>query len=75
MAHTASVRVRPATFTHVNDEWRVTYPDDARAWEVMCPDCGDDGGPIDLQPEPARALRGPYPTQDEAWRVATHHGG
>jgi hypothetical protein len=73
MSHTATTRPQPATFERRDDGWRMTWHDDPNVYEVICPDCGDDSGPIELQPAPARSLRGPYATSDEAWKVATAH--
>ncbi len=42
-------------------------------FEVICPDCGDDGGPFDEQPTEVRALRGPYPDAAAAGRIAQEH--
>jgi hypothetical protein len=75
MAHTPSTRIQPASYTREDDGWRVTYHDDPNVWEVICPDCGDDGGPIENQSAEVRTLRGPYPTKDEAWRVVVKHSG
>ncbi len=47
--------------------------EDAHRWEVVCAECGDTGGPFDLQPEPARLLRGPYKNRRHAKHVATAH--
>lgn len=46
---------------------------DPSQWEVVCTACGDDEGPADSQPEAARRLRGPYPTEHRAHEVAKAH--
>jgi hypothetical protein len=74
VGHVASTRPQPATYTRADDGWRVSPEVVPFAWEVVCAECGDDGGPVELQPEAARALRGPYRTRDEGWRVAMRHG-
>jgi hypothetical protein len=72
--HVASTRPQPASCTKVDDGWQLSPEVVPFAWEVVCAGCGDDGGPIEVQGETARALRGPYHTKDEALRVATRHG-
>jgi hypothetical protein len=46
---------------------------DGRMWVIICPDCGDIGGPPDKLPETVRKLRGPYPSIEAARRVASAH--
>ena len=50
------------------DEWVIRF-------EVICPDCGDDGGPFDEQPAPVQQVRGPYPDFVEARRAVARHTG
>jgi hypothetical protein len=71
--HVALIRPQPATYTRADDGWRQSPDVVPFAWEVVCAECGDDGGPAELQPEDARALRGPYLTRDEGLRVAIRH--
>ena len=52
--------------------WQSTSEDD-RQWEVVCEECGDTDGPIELQSEKVRNLRGPYPTKHQAEHVAKRH--
>jgi hypothetical protein len=49
---------------------RTTQPG---AYEIVCPRCGDDGGPVHEQPDYIRRLRGPHGTEDEAWASANGH--
>ena len=42
-------------------------------FEVICPQCGDDGGPLLSQPAAALALRGPFERPDAAERAASAH--
>lgn len=44
-------------------------------YEVICPDCGDDGGPLPEQPPEAQAARGPYPDAAAARRAVARHTG
>ncbi len=71
--HAASVRRQPATFEQADGGWRVTYFGDPNVWEVVCPGCGDDLGPIVLQPERVQVLRGPYRSEEKAWEAAVAH--
>jgi hypothetical protein len=50
------------------DEWVIRF-------EVVCPDCGDDGGPFDEQPDAVQAVRGPYQDTAEARRAMRRHTG
>ena len=52
--------------------WQSTSEDDSK-WEVVCEECGDTDGPIELQTEKVRSLRGPYPTKHQAEHVAKIH--
>lgn len=49
-------------------EWVIEY-------EVICPDCGDDGGPLHEQSTEVQAVRGPYPDAAAARRAASVHSG
>ncbi|MDN5749740.1 MAG: hypothetical protein L0H64_14675 [Pseudonocardia sp.] len=44
-------------------------------YEVICPDCGDSGGPLDEQPETAQGVRGPYADVAAAKRAMERHTG
>jgi hypothetical protein len=50
------------------DEWMLRF-------EVICPDCGDDGGAFAAQPAAVQAVRGPYPSIGEARAAAAAHTG
>jgi hypothetical protein len=50
------------------DEWVIPF-------EVICPDCGDSGGPYDDQPPEVQAVRGPYQDAQAAKRAADLHSG
>jgi len=52
--------------------WQSTTEDD-RQWEVVCEECGDTDGPIELQTAKVRSLRGPYPTKHQAEHEAKMH--
>jgi hypothetical protein len=47
--------------------------EDPHQWEVFCEQCGDTDGPADDQPDPARSIRGPYPSKHRAEHVAKRH--
>lgn len=42
-------------------------------FEVICPDCGDSGGPLEEQSPEVQALRGPFPDAAAARRAAQEH--
>lgn len=42
-------------------------------WEVVCPACGDDGGPAETQAPQIRALRGHYWNRYDAAAAAVIH--
>jgi hypothetical protein len=44
-------------------------------YELICPACGDDGGPYERQPAELQALRGPYASVRAARRVLREHRG
>jgi len=50
------------------DEWVIRF-------EVICPDCGDDGGAFDDQPAAVRGVRGPHADFTEARRAVARHTG
>ncbi len=50
------------------DEWVIPY-------EIICPDCGDTGGPPEEQPESVLALRGPYADAAVARQAMQRHIG
>lgn len=50
------------------DKWVIPF-------EVVCPECGDSGGPFDEQPPEIQAVRGPYADAVEAGRAAARHAG
>lgn len=50
------------------DKWVIQF-------EVICPDCGDSGGPVDEQTDAVRAVRGPYPDSAAARRAVLAHTG
>lgn len=50
------------------DEWVIPY-------EIICPDCGDTGGPAAEQTDAALAVRGPYPDSAAARRAMQQHTG
>lgn len=52
--------------------YRARGRDPERA-EVVCAGCGDEDGPSEVQPGPARRLRGPYPDLAAATRAASDH--
>jgi len=52
--------------------WKSTVEDD-KTWEVVCEQCGDDGGPVDAQPSDAKELRGPYASRHKAKHIADKH--
>jgi hypothetical protein len=56
-------------------QWGFSDPVETGQWEVVCSDCGDDGGPHGEQTEKVQRVRGPYPTQGEAERASTQHTG
>jgi hypothetical protein len=50
---------------------------DTQLWvipfEVVCPECGDDGGPFDQQPPAVQEIRGPYAGPSEALDALAEH--
>ena len=52
--------------------WKSTV-EDTHKWEVICEQCGDGGGPLDVQPDSAKELRGPYASKHKATHVAKKH--
>ena len=72
MPHSAGIRPRPV-LRKVGDEWRETGEVVPDCFEIVCADCGDDGGPIEEQTPEVRKLRGPYQTHDDAWYKAIGH--
>jgi hypothetical protein len=52
--------------------WTASEERDERRWEVVCRQCGDDGGPPTEQTGNARRLRGPFP-HDQAREIADLH--
>jgi len=44
-------------------------------YELICPACGDDGGPYEWRPAQLQALRGPYVSVRAARRVLREHRG
>jgi hypothetical protein len=52
---------------------------DTQLWiipfEVVCPDCGDDGGAFDAQPPHVQDIRGPYPGPSAALDALSEHKG
>ncbi len=45
------------------------------SYELICPACGDDGGPYERQPSELQELRGPYPSVRAARRAMREHQG
>ncbi len=70
MKHEAFARPRPIW-------WSVSEPRTIKAsghdWEVVCESCGDDLGPVEIQPAHVQLLRGPYETLGEAAHAARQH--
>jgi hypothetical protein len=52
--------------------WTASEERDGRRWEVVCEQCGDDGGPPTEQTRNARLLRGPF-SHDQAKEIAELH--
>lgn len=52
--------------------WESDEFDDSQ-WEVVCPQCGDEDGPIDELRAEARELRGPYSSEHKARHAAERH--
>lgn len=46
---------------------------DAHSWEVICEECGDKDGPVEMQPDAVKARRGPYSSKHKAEHAATKH--
>jgi hypothetical protein len=72
VAHTASVRPQPANVAR-DDAGEVRISGVTGLWEVICTDCGDDGGPFEEQPEHVQRIRGPYSDPTTAFSAATEH--
>ena len=75
VAHLTHVRAQPAGFIHAADGWWVSDYGTGEPFEVICEDCGDDSGPIDSQTDKVQAIRGPYATKAQAWRIGAAHRG
>ena len=45
----------------------------AERWEVICPQCGDDGRSFETQRRDLQKVRGPFATQDMAIWAAQEH--
>jgi hypothetical protein len=52
--------------------WVASEERDERRWEVVCGQCGDDGGAPTEQTGNARRLRGPF-SRDKAQEIAELH--
>jgi hypothetical protein len=52
--------------------WESTSEED-RQWEVVCEECGDTDGPVTMQSENVRILRGPYASRHKAEHSAKLH--
>ena len=68
-------RIRPLSI-RPDDLAGVTEDDLANGttvYEVCCFACGDDDGPIEVQIDDVRRLRGPYPTIEKAREVVVLH--
>ena len=46
---------------------------DPHRWEVVCQECGDSDGPIEVQSVAVKARRGPYASKHKAEHAATKH--
>jgi len=64
--------VRLGWYHDEHGQWASAEFDESR-WEVVCPQCGDDDGPVDQLPEEIRGLRGPYSSKHQASHVANKH--
>lgn len=65
-------RVRHGWARAVDGHW-TWAAEDPRLWEVFCAQCGDADGPAEGQSPEVQRLRGPYPGEHHARRVATRH--
>jgi hypothetical protein len=65
-------RARTDWQQNADGSW-VSSSEDPKEWEVFCEQCGDTGGPRDLQPEAVQTIRGPYSSKHKAEHVATKH--
>jgi hypothetical protein len=63
--HDPHVRAQPSSW----DAAGAPSAETTGFYELICPACGDDGGPYDRQPAELRALRGPYASVRAARRV------
>jgi hypothetical protein len=49
--------------------------EEAKQWEIRCPDCDDGSRDEAALPPDVQALRGPYSSKERAWEVAERHMG
>jgi hypothetical protein len=56
--HNPYVRAQPRGW----DATGAPSSDTIGSYELVCPACGDDGGPYEQQPSELQELRGPYPS-------------
>jgi hypothetical protein len=71
--HNAQARRQPREmWRDDNGQWRWSG-EVTEIWEVICPDCGDDTGPTEAQPEAVRRLRGRYGSQAAATQAVKNH--
>jgi hypothetical protein len=57
---------------NAHGHWQSSSEDDHQ-WEVFCEECGDTDGPVKLQSEKVRTLRGPYTSKHKAEHAAKLH--
>lgn len=72
-SHQAMCRTQPARiWRDAAGVWRRSGQTTG-LWEVICTDCGDDGGPYADQAEQLQRIRGPYASQAEAESAMAAH--
>jgi hypothetical protein len=56
----------------VRGHW-VSSTEDVHAWEVVCEECGDTDGPVEIQSKSVKRRRGPYGSKESAEDAAARH--
>jgi hypothetical protein len=71
----AHLRRAPVYVMDEEGVWRWHQDVDPTKWEVICPDCGDGGGRLEVQSDYVQRLRGPYRSKTTARRALEQHIG
>jgi hypothetical protein len=69
------IRLQPAEMSWSDGQGTWMIHGTTSAYEIICPDCGDNGGPYDQQTTTVKTVRGPYSDANAATRAAEQHMG